>query len=262
MKAPSPRLGRCWSIGWKYGLGVCFFCSFSYLACGIDIETQELKVTVEALRKENAKLRQVDAMHQQELATATNRFTKFEFLQKTQGIGLMADDEEVRNASEWRAFLLSALKILYQTDQERQALQKRLQLLLYTTQQAFGSAEKVDPAKRTLLESEVRQSQKALSDTEEGPVPTFVSKPAPTMALSPAKVIGVRLDLGVAALGIGHKQGAKVGMPFLVTRGKTVMAVLTLAEVRENAALALIEQMEPDKPIEEGDVAVLRKTTK
>ncbi|MBI4027703.1 MAG: hypothetical protein HY360_22135 [Verrucomicrobia bacterium] len=223
-----------------------------------DSEKQEFKIAVEALRQENAKLRKMDGARQRELAIATNRLARLEIRQSDARSGMVADDEEVRSAGEWRAFLLNALKILAETDREMQALQKRLRQLQFAAQQAFKSAERVDPAKRALLEAELRQAEKVLAGKEE-PRPRGVLTATDSTPPSSAKVIGVRLDLGVAALGIGRKHGARVGMPFLVQRGKTVLAALTLAEVRENAALAIIEQMDPDRPIREGDAAVLRK---
>ncbi len=247
---PSPRWRwNDWQLD-RLKLAFLFFCSLLVLANGADVEKQELKVTLDVLRKENEGLKR-------DLATATNRLARVEAFRSIP-MGLSADEEEARSAIEWKAFLMNALKVLSQTDQEMQELQKRLRFLLYAAQQAFKSAEKVDASKRALLENEIRQSQKMLSVKEEVRDQPFLAE-MDTTALSSTKVVGVRLDLGVAALAIGYKQGARVGMPFLVMRKQKVLAVLTLVEVRETLALALIEQMEQNEPIREGDLAGLKK---
>jgi len=226
-------------------------------ASGVDLEKQELQVAVATLRKENTELRRLDGIRQRELAIVSNRLTQVEWQQGDSQLGLVADDEEARSVAEWRAFLLNALKVLSDTDRELQSVLGRMRRLLGASQDAFKSAEKVDPAKRARLEAELRESEKML-EKEAAPQSLFVPGPDRTI-LSAAKVIGVQLDLGVAAVAVGRKHGARVGMPFLVARDKTVLAVLTLVEVREDAALAVIEQMEYKKPIQEGDIATLRK---
>ncbi len=228
------------------------------ITSGVDLEKQELQVAVATLRKENAELRRLDGIRQRELAIVSNRLAQVEWQQGDSRLGLVADDEEVRSVAEWRAFLLNALKVLSDTDRELQGVLGRMRRLLGASQDAFKSAEKVDPAKRARLEAELRESEKMLLEKEAALQSPFVPGTDRTI-LSAAKVIGVQLDLGVVALAVGRKHGARVGMPFLVARDKTVLAVLTLVEVREDAALAVIEQMEYKKPIQEGDIATLRK---
>ena len=221
------------------------------------VEAQELRVALEALRKENAALRQADKARQRELALATNKLAQLETRVAGQRRGLAADDDEARSAEEWRAFLLQALKTLDDAESEIRSLGERLRLLHDASRDALKAAEKVDPSKRSLLEMELRRSEK-LFNKEERRAAVFLDANE-SGSLKAVKVIGVNLDLGVTALAVGRKQGARVGMPFLVSRGKVVVAALTLAEVRENASLALIERMETDQPIREGDTAMLRK---
>ncbi len=217
------------------------------------MEVQELKGVVEELQRENSELRKQISARQKELGLATNRLARVE-----NRADRVADDEDARTAAEWRAMLQNALKLLGESDQEVRSLQKRLRLLTYASREALKSAAKVDGARRAQVEGELRQSEKMLAGKDDGKAQPFTTA-SETGTPPTAKVIGVRLDLGVTALAVGKKKGARVGMPFLVMRGKSVMAVITLAEVRENASMAIIDQMDPDKPIEEGDMAVLRK---
>lgn len=252
-------------IGWRdrlLGVGVAIlvwnFCSLLAFADGANTDYQELRLLIEQLRKENAELRQKQTTAEKELVVATNRLAKIERVQGDVRSGLVADDEEARSASEWRAFLSNSLKLLSDADQEIKELQKRLRLLLFASEKALQSAEEVDPAKRAMLEQELRSSRKFLSETSEEAKTPIISEPDKS-GLASVKLIGVRLDLGVAALGIGRRQGAKVGMPFLVIKDKKLLAVLVIAEVRDKTALALIEQMDPDHPIKEGDLATLKR---
>ncbi len=239
-----------------------FFCSLLGFAVSperTNPEKQELQVTIDLLREENAGLRKTAAARQNGLVVVSNRLMSIEWKKEEARWGLIADDDEARSAEEWRAFLLNALKILNEADQKIATFQKQLQMLVYAAKEAAKSAKIVNPSKRALLEGEIRQSEKILSGEKDPSLQAFTPG-SETSVLSHVKIIGVRLDLGVAALAAGHQHGAHVGMPFLVLHDKTVLAVLTLAEVREKTSLALIEQMDPDKPIKEGDIAILRKS--
>jgi len=244
-------------LGMKGGWWIWIFCSLLASAFAADVEKQEMRVALEELRKENAELHRVDLVRQREMTSLTNELARMQVRLGNPRTGLIADDEEVRASEEWRSFLQNALKILSDADREMQGLRRQLRQLVFVSQEAFRTAEKVDPSKRAQLEGEIRQSQKLLTGSEEPKV--FAPEPEPT-ALENIKVAGVRLDLGVAALVVGRNQGARVGMPFVIVRGKTVMAVARLVEVREKISLALIEQMDAEKPIREGDLASLRKT--
>jgi hypothetical protein len=258
MRISSPIAWRGRLLGAGLTILVWNFCSLLAFAADANTDYQEMKLLLDQIRKENNELRQKQKTTEKELIVATNRLAKIE---KTQGdvrSGLVADDEEARSASEWRAFLSNSLKLLSDADREIKESQKRLRLLLFASEKAFQTAQEVDPVKRAMLEQELRSSRKFLSETVEEATTPIISE-TDKSGLAAVKLIGVRLDLGVAALGIGRKQGAKVGMPFLVIKDKKLLAMLVIAEVRDKTALALIEQMDPDYPIKEGDLATLKR---
>lgn len=219
----------------------------------VDMEVRELKGAVVDLQRENSELRKQILARQKELGAATNRLARLEGRADR-----VADDEDARVAAEWRAMLRGALKNLAESEQEIHGLQKRLRLLAFASREALKTAEKVEPSRRALVEGELRESDKVLAGNGEGRTPP-ITRVAEAVMPTSVRVAGVRLDLGVAALGVGRKRGARVGMPFVVMRGKSVLAVLTLAEVRDSASLAIIDQMDAEKPIAEGDTAILRK---
>jgi hypothetical protein len=222
------------------------------------METQELRIALDALQRENADLRRERLVRQRELAVATNRVAQLETRLADKRYGLAADDEEARSAQEWRGFLLRALKRLWEVDRDAATVRDRLRLLHHATQEAFKSAEKVDPARRSMLETQLRESEKAFSGKGDHPE-VILLVATDHAALKTAKVVGVNLDLGVAALAVGRKEGARVGMPFVVGRDKAVLAALIVVEVRESTTLAVIEQMDPKEPIREGDLAAIRQ---
>ncbi len=260
MIAPSRRW-RWSAVRWaSWCLAVVMiFCSLPGSVLKGEVDAGELKIAVDALRKENAGLKKLCALRGRELATATNQLALAASRLDDPRGDLGADDEGARSSEEWRAFLLSALKILRDADDEIQALQKRMQLLVTASEQALKTAQKVDPSRRGLLEAELRQSRKLLEGKDDGQGAVFATA-AVAETLSAARVIGVRMDLGVAALAVGRTQGARVGMPFVVVRDGKPVATLVLVETRENRSLALIDRMDAGKPIRKGDTASLRKS--
>jgi hypothetical protein len=240
-----------YDLGSRYWVGI--FCSLLTIMAAqcADVETQELHEAVKVLRKQND-----EAMVQ--LQEATNQVAQVQKDLNHSRLNLISDSEESRSANEWRGFLGNTLKVLAVTDKELQDLRNELSLLHYAAQEAMKSAENVDPKKRSLLEKELRESEKLIVKDPQNEKPLF-TKESDAEVLLKTSVLGVELDLGVAALSVGKNDGVRVGMPFLVVRDKDVLAVLTVVEVREKTALALIEQMERDKPIRQGDLAMIRK---
>ncbi len=249
------RRGRSLRVVAVWGIGI--FCSLLVSAFGVDAETQEVRVAIEALRKENAELRKMEAVHQREIGSLTNEIARLQVRLGNPRVGLVADDDEARTAADWKSFLHNALAVLADADREMQDLRKRLRLLVFASQETFRSAEGVDPAKRSLLEGELRQSRKVLGEGEDARV---FAPEHETPPLDNIKVVGVKLDLGVVALAVGRNQGVRVGMPFVILRGKEMVATVTLVEVREKASLGLIEKMDSNRPVREGDLAALRRT--
>jgi hypothetical protein len=61
-------------------------------------------------------------------------------------------------------------------------------------------------------------------------------------------------------LNVGLLQGARVGMPFIVTRGNRVIAQVRVVEVRRRICGALIENVEKNFNIAAGDGAHVTKS--
>lgn len=259
MKGSVPRQRRGGLAGWWWKCAVLIFCSLPGITRSserADLEMQETRVAIEALRRENTRLRRELAQRQFEMGALTNKNarTAQDMIREI----TLADDSEARSSREWKFFLLDALKALDKANQDEAQVRKQMNLLLYASQEAFKSAQNVNPSKRALLETQMRKVQKMLSEDAELH-PRVFAEDAETSAPQSIKITAVRLDLGVAALEAGKDRGIRVGMPFVVVRGKNPIAVITVAEVRERLALGIIDQMDPDSPVKKGDTALLRR---
>jgi hypothetical protein len=209
------------------------------------------------MRKQNAKLKVEIAEKAKSSQSTTNHFQITERPQLRKFGGMVADDPDARSSAEWRSFLLNALKALNERDRDAKELYKRLSLLKVAAREQLLQKEQGPSPSQDLLENEIAEAEKLLLRFSREPQDFLVKQPE-SVSESRARVMAVRLDLGVAAMGIGRKLGVRVGMPFVVVRGKEAIALLMVAEVREDLSLVLIEQMDPEKPLLEGDVAHLR----
>jgi hypothetical protein len=220
-------------------------------------EAQELRVALEALRRENAELRRAEGARAREAAAASNQVARLEAALRGGLAGLVADDAEGRSAADWRALLLRSLQQLRETEAELARVEDRVRRLAVDAEQALRSAQKVDPARRAALEGQLRATRQWTEERERGKAPVLE---AGGKTPSTAKVLAVRPDLGVVALDAGRAEGVRVGMLWAVNRGKEGAARLVVVETREHASMALIERMDADRPIREGETAVLSKT--
>lgn len=252
------RLRGCLRLRVGFAGLLVIFCSLLGVGYGASVDVDELREALKAQRKQNDDLRKsLDECKSRELQTS-NQLARVQNDLRNSRLNLISESEEGMSAQEWRRLLQKSLKTLQEREEQIKQLEDRLASLRNAVQDAMKTAQNVDAKKRLVLEKELRETALKIDKAAPQEAQLFKSG-ADVSALSKASVLGVELDLGVAALAVGKKDGARVGMPFLALRGKDVLAVLTLVEVREKTSLALIEQMERDKPIREGDFAMIRK---
>lgn len=254
-RQPARRVGRLWVVPALW-LGIFGDCSLHAAAPQGATEAQELRVALEALRRENADLRRAEGVRAREATALSNQLARAEAALRGGLAGLAADDADARSTADWRSLLVQSLRVLRETEADLARIEDRTRRLMVAAEQALKSAEKVDPARRAALEGELRAGRK-WAEERERVRPAFVeggTKPPPS-----AKVLALRLDLGVVALDAGRAEGVRVGMPWVVNRGKETAARLVVVEMREHASMAVIERMEADRPIREGEMAVLSK---
>lgn len=253
-RQPARRGGRPWVV-LALGLAVTVFCSLQAAPQGAT-EAQELRVALDALRRENAEMRRAEGARAREVAATSNQLARVEAALRGGLGGIVADDADARSTADWRALLVQSLRQLRDTEAELARLEDRMRRLVVASEQALKSAQKVDPARRAALEGELRAGRQWAEEREKAR-PVLLeggTRPPPS-----AKLLALRTDLGVVALDAGRAEGVRVGMPWVVNRGKETVARLLVVEVREHASMALIERMEADRPIREGETAVLSK---
>ncbi|MCC7518582.1 MAG: hypothetical protein IT578_05290 [Verrucomicrobiae bacterium] len=254
-RQPAKREGRRKVVA-TLGFGILTVCSLQAAAPQGATEAQELRVAIEALRRENAELRRAETVRTRETATASNHLARLETALRDGLSGLAADDAEARSSADWRALLLQALHQLRDAEAEITRIEDRLRRLTLDSEKALKTAQKVDPARRAALEGQLRAARQWSEGRERNRAAWLDDG---SRATHSAKVTAVRADLGVAALGAGRAEGVRVGMLWEVNRGKEVTARLVVAETREHASLALIERMDADRPIRAGETAVLSR---
>jgi cell shape-determining protein MreC len=139
--------------------------------------------------------------------------------------------------------LVESVRALYLAEAERQRLIEQLQRLLTAIQENRDVAGEVERAKALLA---VREKE----TTGQGAQPT----------LQEAQVLDVNPGLRLVVLNVGLLHGARVGMPFIVTRGDRVIGQVRVVEVRRRICGALIENVEKNVKVAVGDTAHVTKS--
>ena len=139
--------------------------------------------------------------------------------------------------------LVESVRALYLAEAERQRLIEQLQRLLTAIQENRDVAGEVERAKALLA---VREKE----TTGQGAQPT----------LQEAQVLDVNPGLRLVVLNVGLLHGARVGMPFIVTRGDRVIGQVRIVEVRRRICGALIENVEKNLKVTAGDGAHVTKS--
>ena len=169
-------------------------------------------------------------------------------------------EAELRNipqtAEQLRWQMLTTLRLLRKSELARQELEQRLRKLQWTASEAIHTAKELDGKKRASFEEEARSTQKLLGPPQLRGTTTEVN--VDPQGLQKAKVVEVRKDLSLVVLNVGARQGIQLGMPFDIVRDGKLVAVVIVAEVRNDVCGALIERMEEKNPVRSEDLAVLR----
>jgi hypothetical protein len=141
--------------------------------------------------------------------------------------------------------LVESVRALYLAEAERQQLAEQLQRLLTAIQDKREVAAEVERTKALLAATEQPQAAAA-----KGKQPT----------LQTARVLDVNPKLRLVVLNVGLLHGARVGMPFVVTRGDRVIGQVRVVEVRRRICGAVIEKLEKNVKVAAGDVAHVTKS--
>jgi len=141
--------------------------------------------------------------------------------------------------------LVESVRALYLSEAERQRLIEQLQRLLTAIQDNHDVA------------AEVERTKALLAATEQ---PQAATQKSAQSTLQDARVLDVNPSLRVVVLNVGLLHGARVGMPFMVTRGDRVIAQVRVVEVRRRICGAVIENVQEHVRVAAGDAAHVTKS--
>lgn len=165
---------------------------------------------------------------------------------KLETFGLSAVDKD-KTSLEQR--LLAAVRLL--RDLKKQGDDARVELVRLTEAVVtlVKTADRVDPAARLAVETELRKTKEILEDNNSG---AFAQNYP--VSLADAMVVDVKEDLGLIVANVGEKQGVRIGMPFKVLRSQKYLATVRVVDVRERICGAVIQSLNSIKnPIRQGD---------
>jgi hypothetical protein len=219
---------------------------------------EELRVLVDKLNADNAKLtteldqrEAVIRLLTENLAIARTeselfqkRWTEAQLRAQTLGVNF-ADT----GATQVQRQLIESVRSLYLAEAERQRLVEQLKRLQATVATNGDVAVELQRTKAVLTASEqpaVTEQSSAANRRE--------------ASLESAQVLDVNPKLQLVVLNVGLLHGARVGMPFLVLRGDTVVAEVKVVEVRKRICGALIEKMIKGITLRAGDAARVTKS--
>jgi hypothetical protein len=215
----------------------------------------ELTAALAKLDSENANLKQQLDERNAVIRTLTESLaiarTESELFQKkwaeaklqAQTLGVNFADA---TATEAQRQLVESVRALYLAEAERQRLIEQLQRLLTAVQDNRDVAAEVERTRVVLAASE--------------PAPPKAAGKSAEPTLQEARVLDVNPGLRLVVLNVGMVHGARVGMPFAVTRGDRVIAQVRVVEARRRICGALIESVEKDVTIATGDTAHVTKS--
>lgn len=218
----------------------------------LNIEYSEVKVALGKILGENKQLRDALAETGRALAelrkilasssgeTEVFKRQSTELKLRIEALGLdLAGSKNVKLEQR----LLAAVSDLRVMTQGKNDLSEAL-VRLSDAAAAYAKSAKGAPADaRQTLESEIRNANKALGVRSLG-----AADAAPVLStISDAVAISVKDELSLVVLNLGIKHGVKVGMPFRVMRGESVVGNVQVVDVREKIAGAVIQNLNSEQ---------------
>lgn len=213
----------------------------------LDVENRELKLTLDTVLGENAKLRDMLSRAEASLielrkaiAASSGELEVFrrqalELRKRFEALGSSATGDTKRLEQR----LLAAVSDLQQTEAKRKAVTEALIRLSESVLSYSKATPNGDAEARLVLEGEIRNASMAIGI--EHSIAVEGAPVAPT--LTDAIVISVREELSLVIVNLGRSQGVKVGMPLKVLRNDAVLGTVRVVDVREKFAGAVIQHL-------------------
>ncbi len=205
---------------------------------------RKLEQSIQDLQNKNQSLSKALIDSKQETVAAKGKLNKIRLELEALGTyPLGTDDERLMQAVANRNVLEARIAYL-----ENAAMGLTAEVREYL-KQAFLA----DDEKRLNLEKEIRKLDVLLG---------IIEKPRPQIdlgSLYEAKIIGIDSQSGTLILNAGEKQQVRIGMTFLILRGKSQIAEARIAEVRPEIAGALVVRLDDtNNAVRLGDIASIK----
>ena len=217
----------------------------------LDMETGQPAANAETLLQQNTALRQKLSENESSLRSLL------------QGFGSVSNEAEVfrRKSSELNARLESLgqvsidsrlIKLLGElkiATGERSKLRDALIGLTEAAARYQKHAGRESPEIKGELESAMKESTEVLGLSAKAPteVPLIPGR------LTDSIVVSVKDELALVVANVGLHHGVRLGMPFDVVRGETVIGTIRIVDVRDKISGALIQYLSKDEIIKVGD---------
>ncbi len=209
-----------------------------------------------ALRRQNERITHSQTTLTQSLAEANaeaelfrRQFADLKLRMEALGLASVGADKN-KEALEQR--LLKSVRDLALERQQKDALAEHLAALSEAIFRYLKTAPGAgDPATRLDVEAEMRASSETLGGPSTRAVGNAGALPA---SLHDGMVVSVKEDWALVVANVGAKHGVKLGMPFKVVRGDTLIGRVRAIDVRESITGTAIESLSAkDAVIKVGD---------
>lgn len=135
--------------------------------------------------------------------------------------------------------LLQAVRDLRQEQSRSAELEEVLLALSESVLALLQKVENVPPDTRLDLEARLRRTNEVL-----GLTPGVVEAPAVDATLTNALVVDTRPQLALVILNVGRAHGVRIGTPFRILRGDSIVGSALVVDVRERISGAIMQNLE------------------
>lgn len=169
-----------------------------------------------------------------------------DYATQLEALGLAGIDQDPTKVEQR---LLTAVREIRNLQKSNDAAKDQLVALSEAVLNLLQASPGIDPAARSQIEAQLRQTNEYLGA---GPEAATAEKVEAT--LTDGMVVGLKNELSLLIVNLGGKQGVKVGMPFKVIRDGSLVGNAMVVEVRDRISGAIIQNLENEQnPVKMGD---------
>lgn len=224
-----------------------------------DLETAEVRMTLEKALMENTRLKNEAQALQEKFAVMQASTARM-----TQSLALATGEAEVfrRQAGELKLRLeaigveggsgatgkieqrlLTAASDLRVAERDRAQLREALNGLSEAAKRFGQKATTPDAEAKRAFDEQLKEAARVLAVTS----PSATQAVAPPGTLTDAKVISISDELALVVANVGSRQNVTAGMSFQVIRDNHIVGAVRVVDVREKISGAIIENLTSEK---------------